>query len=267
MSQVGVRRGDSYLLSRFDWSVQAAERWAVIGPNGAGKTTALTIASTRMFPTVGSVEVLGEVMGRVDISELRPRIGFASSALLRDIPMHEKAIDVVITGAYAVTGRWNEQYAQEDTDRARELLTAWGAGSYAERPFASLSEGERKRVLIARALMSDPELLLLDEPGAGLDLAGREELIGLLDEFSADPFAPSLVLVTHHVEEIPTRITHALVLAGGQVVASGPIAEAMTDESLTRAYGIPISVTSVGGRWMAVAAQGNLAARAEVGRG
>jgi len=267
MSQVGVRRGDSYLLSGFDWSVQATERWAVIGPNGAGKTTALTIASTRMFPTMGSVEVLGEVMGRVDITELRPRIGFASSALLRDIPMHEKAIDVVVTGAYAVTGRWNERYAQEDTDRARELLTAWGAKSYAERPFASLSEGERKRVLIARALMSDPELLLLDEPGAGLDLAGREELIGLLDNLSADPFAPSLVLVTHHVEEIPTRITHALVMAGGQVVASGPIAEAMTDQALSQAYGIPISVTSVGGRWMAIAEQGSVARSVGVGRG
>lgn len=256
MSGVGVRRGSTFLLQDLDWSVFAHERWVVIGPNGAGKTTALTLAATRMFPTVGSVEVLGEVMGRVDITELRPRIGFASSGLLRDIPMHEKAIDVVVTGAYAVTGRWNEQYADEDTDRAGELLVAWGAGSYRDRPFASLSEGERKRVLIARALMSDPELLLLDEPGAGLDLAGREELIGLLDDFAADPLAPSLILVTHHVEEVPTQVTHAMVLAGGRVIAAGPIVESMTDDSLSRAYGVPISVASVDGRWMAVAARG-----------
>jgi iron complex transport system ATP-binding protein len=242
MSQVGVRRGATYLLDGVDWSVHADECWVVIGPNGAGKTTALTIAATRMFPTVGTVEVLGDRLGSVDIAELRPRIGFASSALLRDIPMHEKAHDVVVTGAYAVTGRWNEDYAQEDDDRAGELLSAWGAASYRDRPFASLSEGERKRVLIARALMSDPELLLLDEPGAGLDLAGREELIGLLDGLAADPLAPSMVLVTHHVEEIPTQVTHALVLAGGRAISCGPIRECMTDESL------------IGGRWMAVAA-------------
>lgn len=255
LTGVGVRRGESHLLSDLDWSVHSDERWVVIGPNGAGKTTALTIASTRMFPTVGSVEVLGEVMGKVDIAELRPRVGFASSMLLREIPMHERAVDVVVTGAYAVTGRWNEQYADEDTDRAMELLSEWGARSYSERPFASLSEGERKRVLIARALMSDPELLLLDEPGAGLDLAGREELIGLLDDFAADPLAPSLVLVTHHVEEIPTRITHALVLAHGKVVASGPIDAVMTGDRLSQAYGIDVAVESVSGRWMAVAAR------------
>jgi len=258
MSGVGVRRGSAHLLSGIDWSVADSERWVVVGPNGAGKTTALTIAATRMFPTVGTVEVLGEVMGQVDIGELRPRIGFASNVLLRDIPMHEAAVDVVVTGAYAVTGRWNEEYLDEDIQRARELLAAWGAHGYADRPFASLSEGERKRVLIARALMSDPELLLLDEPGAGLDLAGREELIGLLDRFTADPLAPSLILVTHHVEEIPSGITHALVLASGQVMAAGPIAQALTDESMSRAYQMAISIESINGRWMATSKRASL---------
>lgn len=251
MSGVSVRRGTSFLLEGVDWSIDASERWVVVGPNGAGKTTALTIAATRMFPTLGSVEVLGEAMGQVDLSELRPRIGFASSALLRDIPMHESAADVVVTGAYAVTGRWNEEYHQLDLERAHALLADWGAAAYADRPFASLSEGERKRVLIARALMSDPELLLLDEPGAGLDLAGREELVALLGQFAAEPLSPTLVLVTHHLEEIPPGISHALLLASGHVVASGPIDRVLTDEHLSSCYGIPLTVSSIGGRWVA----------------
>ena len=253
MTDVGVRRGAAHLLSSVDWTVEDFERWVVIGPNGAGKTTALTIASTRMFPSTGSVEILGETLGQVDIAELKPRIGFASHVLLRDIPMHEAAVDVVVTGAYAITGRWNEEYHESDLARARELLQAWGADGYADRPFASLSEGERRRVLIARALMSDPELLLLDEPGAGLDLAGREELIGLLDDLSADPMAPTLILVTHHVEEIPPGITHGLLLAGGKVIASGPIGEVLTDEAMSQAYGVPIRIEAVDGRWMAIA--------------
>lgn len=208
-----------------------------------------------MFPTVGTVEILGETMGRVDIAELRPRIGFASNLLANDIPMHEMAEDVVVTGAYAITGRWREEYVRDDLDRARGLLHEWGAGSYAQRPFAALSEGERKRVLIARALMSDPELLLLDEPGAGLDLAGREELVGMLERLAADPFAPTLVLVTHHLEEIPPGTTHALVLAEGQTVSAGPIGDVLRDDVISRAYGMPITVRSTAGRWTAVAAR------------
>lgn len=253
MTGVGVRRGSSHLLDGLNWTVAESDRWAVIGPNGAGKTTALTIAATRMFPTTGSVEVLGETLGKVDISELRPRIGFASNMLLKDIPMHEKAVDVVVTGAYAITGRWQEDYHEADLQRARALLGEWGATAYAERPFASLSEGERKRVLIARALMSDPELLLLDEPGAGLDLAGREELVGMLQRLAADTYAPTLVLVTHHLEEIPPSTTHAMVLAAGRVLSAGPIADVLVDQTISTAYGMDIAVHSVGGRWSAMA--------------
>lgn len=253
MSGVGVRRGTSFLLQDVNWQVEDFQRWVVIGPNGAGKTTALTIAATRSFPTVGNVQVLGETMGAVDLSELRPRIGFASSALLRDIPMHESAVDVVVTGAYAVTGRWLEEYLPEDIERAMGLLATWGAAEYAHRPFASLSEGERKRVLIARALMSDPELILLDEPGAGLDLAGREELVALLGHFASDPFSPTLVVVTHHLEEIPPGITHCLLLGAGRVIASGPIHDVLTDVNLSQCYGIPLSVSAVNGRWTAIA--------------
>ncbi len=253
MTDVGVRRGTSWLLSDLTWQVDEADRWVVIGPNGAGKTTALTIASTRMFPSAGSVEVLGERMGAVDLSELRPRVGFASSALMREIPMHETAADLVVTAAYGITGRWQEHYAEEDMDRARSLLAMWGAQGYADRPFASLSEGERKRVLIARALMSDPELLLLDEPGAGLDLAGREELVGMLGEFASDPFSPTLILVTHHLEEIPPGVTHALILGKGRPIAAGPIAATLTSENISMAYGMNISVTSIDERWLATA--------------
>lgn len=251
MTGVVVRRGAGLLLEGLSWRVEDADRWVVIGPNGAGKTTALTIASTRMFPSAGDVSVLGETLGAVDIAELRPRIGFASSALLRDIPMHESAIDVVITGAHAVTGRWRESYLPEDVERAQALMTAWGASTYAERPFASLSEGERKRVLIARALMSDPELLLLDEPAAGLDLAGREELVALLGRFATDRLSPTLVLVTHHLEEIPPGMSHALLLADGHVVAQGPIDQVLTDEHMSRAYRMPLSIAHTDGRWRA----------------
>lgn len=253
MSSVGVRRGSAHLLADVNWSVDDTDRWAVIGPNGAGKTTALTIAAARMFPTTGSVSILGETLGRVDISELRPRIGFASNVLSNDIPMHEKAEDVVVTGAYAITGRWREEYLDDDLRRAREILAHWGGAPYGGRPFASLSEGERKRVLIARALMSDPELLLLDEPGAGLDLAGREELVGMLEELATDPFAPTLILVTHHLEEIPRGTTHAMVLAAGRVIAAGPVGDVLRDEVISQAYGMPISVRSVDGRWIAMA--------------
>ena len=252
MSDVGVRRGESWLLKDVNWAVDEAERWVVVGPNGAGKTTALTIAATRMFPTIGTVSILGERMGRVDIADLRPRVGFASTSLLRDIPMHEKAADVVMTAAYGVTGRWREAYEAEDTERAHRLLDDWGAASYAERPFASLSEGERKRVLIARALMSDPELLLLDEAGAGLDLAGREELVGMLAEFAQRPQAPGLVLVTHHLEEIPPGITHALLLGQGRMVAAGPLGETLTNDLVSRTFGMDFDVRRMGERWSAV---------------
>ena len=251
MTGVGVRRGTSVLLEGLDWNVEDSDRWVVIGPNGAGKTTALTLASTRMFPTDGQVSVLGETLGAVDISELRPRIGFASSALIGDIPLHEPAIDVVITGAYAVTGRWREDYLAQDVERAETLVKQWGAADYSQRPFGSLSEGERKRVLIARALMSDPELLLLDEPAAGLDLSGREELVAMLGRFATDRLSPTLVLVTHHLEEIPPGITHALLLAQGGVVAHGPIDQVLTSELMSRAYRMPLAIEYSEGRWRA----------------
>jgi iron complex transport system ATP-binding protein len=256
MSGVSVRRGASLLLRDIDLDVREGERWIVMGPNGAGKTTLMLLASGRMFPTTGEVELLGETMGAVDLAELKPRIGWASSAMIPDLPAAESVLDVVLTGAWDVSGRWRESYAESDVERASGLVTAWGMESLARRTFGTLSEGERKRTVIARALMSDPELLLLDEPGAGLDLGGREDLVQRMGMLAADDDAPVQIAVTHHVEEIPPGFTHLLLLAAGSVVASGPIAETMTDEALSTTFGMPLSVRLESGRWFARRADG-----------
>jgi len=256
MRAVGVRRGSAYLLADVDLEIHEGERWVVLGPNGAGKTTLMLIASGRMFPTSGEVEVLGELMGAVDMNEVKPRIGWASAALANDIPRGESVLDVVMTGAYAVTGRWREEYDTTDRVRAEALVRAWGLDQLVDRTFGTLSEGERKRALIARSLMSDPELLLLDEPGAGLDLGGREDLVERMHRLAVDPVAPTQVVVTHHVEEIPDGFTHALLLRGGRVVAAGTLADVLTDEMLSSTFGMPLKVQHEGGRWYARRSQG-----------
>ncbi|GIJ00231.1 iron complex transport system ATP-binding protein [Sediminihabitans luteus] len=252
---VSVRRDNSTILDAVDWQVAEGERWVVLGPNGAGKTTLLQIASARMHPTSGSAEILGERLGAVDVFELRPRIGLASAALAGNIPDDERVRDVVVTAAYGVTGRWREAYEDFDDERAADLLAAFGVDALADRTFGTLSEGERKRVQIARALMTDPELLLLDEPAAGLDLGGREELVAALAELAADEASPVLVLVTHHPEEIPPGFTHLMLLRDGAVHRAGPIAEVMTSQNLSDAFGTPLEATLVDGRWSARAAR------------
>ncbi|CAM3847879.1 ABC transporter ATP-binding protein [Isoptericola cucumis] len=252
---VTVRRGKSTILDGVDWQVNEGERWVVLGPNGAGKTTLLQILAARSHPTSGTADLLGERLGRVDVFELRPRIGFSSAALADRIPGHERVRDVVLTAAYGVTGRWQEDYEEFDEQRATDLLAAFDVADLSERHYGTLSEGERKRVQIARALMTDPEMLLLDEPAAGLDLAGREELVGALSELATDEASPVLVLVTHHVEEIPPGFTHLLLLGQGTVQAAGPIAEVLTADNLSAAFGIPLMVAHGGGRWLARAAR------------
>ncbi|GGM34577.1 ABC transporter ATP-binding protein [Promicromonospora citrea] len=255
LAGVTVRRGTSTILDSVDWQVNEGERWIVLGPNGAGKTTLLQIVAARMHPTSGTATVLGSTLGRVDVFELRPRIGLSSAALAERLPTGEAVRDVVLTAAYGVTGRWTESYDELDDQRAKDLLAAFGVDHLADRTYGTLSEGERKRVQIARALMTDPELLLLDEPGAGLDLGGREELVAALSELASDPASPVLVHVTHHVEEIPPGFTHLLLMKKGGIQAAGPLEEVLTADNLSAAFGLPLVVAHGGGRWLARAAR------------
>jgi iron complex transport system ATP-binding protein len=251
MSGVDVVRGQTTLLRGIDWTVAAADRWVILGPNGAGKTTLLQLAAALMHPTRGEVRLLGETLGAVDVFELRPRIGLTSAALAQRIEPGERTGDVVVSAGYAVVGRWRERYDVHDLTRAAMLMEQWGVAPFAARPFGTLSEGERKRVQIARALMSDPELLLLDEPGAGLDLAGREDLVGRLTGLARYHYAPAQVLVTHHVEEIPPGYTHALLLRGGEIVAAGPADDVLTEAALSDTFGLQLSLTRTDGRFTA----------------
>ena len=251
LAGVSIVRNGSTLISEITWEVDEADRWVVIGPNGAGKTTLLQVVSAQIHPSSGVAGLLGEVLGVVDVFELRPRIGLTSAALAERIPRGERVHDVVVSASYAVIGRWREQYDELDHERAQELLAQLRIDALAERTFGTLSEGERKRVQIARALMTDPELLLLDEPAAGLDLAGRETLVNTLGELAQDNYAPASVLVTHHVEEIPAGITHAMLLKDGQIVAAGPLRDTLTAENLTKTFDIELSLTEADGRWTA----------------
>jgi len=248
---VAIRRGLATLLNNLSLEIADTDRWVVIGPNGAGKTTLLTLLAAQSYPSRGTVSLLGETLGAVDVFELRPRIGVAAQSVANRIPADEKVFDVVLSAAYGVIGRWHEKYEEVDRERADFLLRTWQASHLAGRTFGTLSEGERKRVEIARALMTDPELLLLDEPGVSLDLGGREMLVRSLAGLCLDPTAPATVLVTHHLEEIPGGITHALLLNKGQAIASGPIGVALTSESLSATYEMPLRLRYDDGRWSA----------------
>ncbi len=248
---VSVRRGEATLIEDVDWTVEEDERWVILGPNGAGKTTLMQVASAQIHPSSGVAGILGEVLGAVDVFDLRPRIGLTSAALAERIPRHELVRNVVVSASYSVLGRWREQYDDLDHARAVELMGELGVGRLADRTFGTLSEGERKRVQIARALMTDPELLILDEPAAGLDLGGREDLVSTLSVLAMDGLAPAIVLVSHHVEEIPPGFTHVLMLRDGRVTTSGPIERVMTEETLSQTFGMPLVLQHEAGRWSA----------------
>jgi iron complex transport system ATP-binding protein len=250
-ADVIVRRGGATLLDQISWRVAEGERWVILGPNGAGKTTLLQVASAQIHPTDGVAGILDEVLGTVDVFELRPRIGLTSAALAERIPRDELVRDVVVSASYAVVGRWREAYDDLDHDRAQQLLAAVRADHLLDRTFGTLSEGERKRVQIARALMADPELLLLDEPAAGLDLGGREDLVVTLSSLALDPGSPATVLVSHHVEEIPPGFTHGLLMRAGRVVASGPIRDVITEDNLSETFDMPLVLAYEAGRWTA----------------
>ncbi len=251
LSDVSVIRDSNTIIDKLNWSVEGDERWVILGPNGAGKTTLLQIAAAMTHPSAGTAIVLDSQLGSTDLFELRPRVGFASSAMAKRFPTGETVLNVVITAAYSVTGRWNESYDDVDLRRAQRVLAEWKLDHLADRLFGSLSDGEQKRVQIARSVMTDPELLLLDEPAASLDLGAREELLQLLGGYASSSVAPAIVMVTHHVEEIPRGFTHALLLTKGGVVASGAIHDVLTADNLSLTFGLPIEVTENDGRYAA----------------
>jgi iron complex transport system ATP-binding protein len=251
LSDVSVRRGGAYLLEEVTWRVADDERWVVLGPNGAGKTTLLQVAAAQLHPSTGTVQLLGEQLGAVDVFELRPRIGLASAALADRLPAGERVVDAVLTAAYAVVGRFRERYDHLDAERAVQLLDQLGIAGLRDRRYGTLSEGEQKRVSIARALMTDPELLLLDEPAAGLDLGAREDLLRRIGAIAADADGPAVVMVTHHVEEISPGITHALLLRDGRVLAAGPVEETLTAAALGECFGVARTVGRHGWGWTA----------------
>ncbi len=260
-ARVTLRRGGQVLVGPVSWSVELDERWVVIGPNGAGKTSLLRIAAAQEHPSSGTAYVLGERLGRTDMAELRSRVGLSSSALSQRVPDGEVVRDLVVSAGYAVMGRWREKYEDVDYNQAIDMLESVGAEHLAERTYGTLSEGERKRVLIARSMMTDPELLLLDEPAAGLDLGGREDLVARLEDLALDADSPALVLVTHHVEEIPRGFSHCLILSEGKVVDSGLLPDVLTAENLSRAFGQSIVLENVDGRYFARRARSRAAHR------
>ncbi|MFF4650161.1 ABC transporter ATP-binding protein [Streptomyces sp. NPDC001380] len=248
---VSVVRDGRPLVDQVSWAVAEGERWVVLGPNGAGKTTLLQVASSYLFPSTGTVQILGEKLGSVDVFELRPRIGTAGASMIDKLPRRQTVLETVLTAAYGMTARWREQYDTTDETRALALLDRLGMADFRDRRFGTLSEGERKRTLIARALMTDPELLLLDEPAAGLDLGGREDLVRRLGALAQDRYAPSMVMVTHHVEEIAPGFTHVLMIRQGKVLAAGPIDTELNARNLSLCFGLPLTLERRGDRWTA----------------
>ena len=252
-SDVSYVRNGRPILDGVTWEVDESERWVILGPNGAGKTTMMRLATANDYPTTGHVDVLGQRLGTFDIWEFRNRLGFASTATARRIPANETVRNLVLTAAYGIEGRWNEAYDDMDVRQANRILAEWQLTDLADHSFGTLSDGERKRAMIARAVMADPEMLLLDEPSASLDLGARERLLQMLSGFAQSPSSPAMIMVTHHVEEIPPGFTHVLLLGEGRVQAAGPIAETLTEANLEAAFGLPFELSQAGGRYAAVA--------------
>jgi iron complex transport system ATP-binding protein len=240
LHKVTFVRDERMILAPLSWQVEAGQRWLVLGANGSGKTTLLRIASLYEHPSGGTVDVLGE--RRVDVRELRRRVGYLSAALASQIRLELQARDVVMTARYAALEPWWHRYTTADEARAEECLHRMGVGWAADRPLGTLSSGEQQRVLLARTLMNEPGLLLLDEPSARLDLGGREHLVTALSELTLDPSAPPLVLVTHHLDEVPPGMTHVLMLRDGEVIAKGPIGRCLTSASLSECFGMPLQL-------------------------
>lgn len=254
LKNVSLVRGGKVLLDSISFQASSDQRWVILGPNGAGKTTMLRVCAAQIHPSSGEAVILGSRLGEVNVFELRTRIGFASSALANQIPNSETVLNAVMTASYGVTGRWNEVYDAIDERRAKRVLSEWELERFSDRAFGTLSDGERKRVQIARAIMTDPELLLLDEPVASLDLAAREQTLRLLGGYASTPAAPAMAMVTHHLEEIPAGFTHAMLLQDGKILARGEIGATITSQSISETFRFPLKVSFADGRFSATAA-------------
>ena len=248
---VSLLRDGRRILDGVDWSVEPGQSWVVLGRNGCGKSSLVRIGSLYLHPSEGSVRVLGHELGRVDVRALRRRIGVASSGMADLLRSDLTPVDVVMTAKNAALEPWWHTYDDADRDRARDCLARMGITHLADRSFVSLSSGERQRVLLARTLMPEPGIVFLDEPTAGLDLAGREDLVAALGEYATDPDAPAVVLVTHHVEEIPEGFTHMLLMSEGRVLRSGSVDEVLTSHALSECFGTALELEHRHGRWWA----------------
>ncbi len=242
LDHIVFRREGRDILDDVSLRVTDGERWLVLGANGSGKTTLLRIAALYEHPTSGTVDVLGERLGRTDVRQLRRRVGYASAALGDQLRPGLRALDAVRTARFAALEPWWHRYSADDDAKALACLERMGVGRFAEREIGSLSSGERQRVLLARTLMNDPAVVLLDEPSARLDLAGREQLVAALDDLAADPAAPPSVVVTHHVDDIPPTTTHALLLRDGKILRAGPIGDVLDADGLSETFGLPLTL-------------------------
>lgn len=251
LTHVSLARDGMTVLADITWKVESNQRWVILGPNGAGKTSLLELVAAWETPDSGTAVVLGDDLGSADTDWLRPRVGLSSSGMTKRIPASETVEQAVITAAFAAAESRGEKFEEIDVRRTRRVLAEWRLDGVADRPFGSLSEGETKRAQIARSIMTDPELLLLDEPVSGLDLGSREEVMLMLGAFASNPSAPAIVMVTHHVEEIPAGFTHALLLTGGRVVDQGPLEQMLTSANLSRTFGVTVDVAHESGRYWA----------------
>jgi iron complex transport system ATP-binding protein len=261
LSLCGVRvtRDGRQLLDDIDWQVRPGERWVILGPNGSGKTTLLRVAGARLWPTAGTVEILGRRLGTVDVRTLRSRVAFVSAAVTRELRVNQVVREVVASGKFGALETWWHTYDDQDWAEADRLLATAGVGGQngiADRQFGVISEGERQHVLLARALMSRPEVLLLDEPAAGLDMGARERLLSVLGSIATSGDTFPLVLVTHHAEEIPPGMTHAVLLADGRIQRSGPVDEVLTSAAVSECFSVPVTVGNDRGRWWSRATGG-----------
>ncbi len=247
-SDVSVKRDGKNIIEVKNLEIFPGQNLVVIGLNGAGKSTILNVLSTDIYPTKGQVNILGETIGKVDINDLKNRLVFSSPKLIPRVPSHETVMNIVLSAAYSIYGIYKEIYEDSDKKRAIECLEIMGMRNMVERAFETLSDGEKQRTLIARALMNDPEILLLDEPASSLDIVAREELLARLDDLMSQSSSPAIVMVTHHLEEIPKLISHCAIVKNGQIISFGPIDEVLTDQNLSTGYDMSLKIVNNQGR-------------------